>query len=361
MTKSWKKLVKTTDLDSNNESENSFSNIQLTLNEIAAQNQELDDLLKERQSLENEMGNLLQSNNPVEENPRFSGTIESFKSKREKEKNRAARKKKLEERLLKKSKEIEKWEKNLDRLKEKLALQRKSLLKKGTEQDPSTSQKAPKPKEKSSVKRWFDTKQIRKKKDVIERKKKVLTEPIEKVKQIPDKIRELKPKLDPFGQKDLVKFQKKLDQEKKTEVIPTRIRRIKDDWDEKHEIRKEKLKERLKEKVPVKKLSEKLEETKRFGQSVKSDIKNSVESLESKMPEIKEMTEKLEKELSLDDRQNKISENAAAKKAEQKENEQKETERRERLKERFLSRKKAERKEEERSSRKKERKNEKYI
>ena len=354
MTKSWKKLVKTTDFDSNNESENSFSDIQLTLDEIASQNRELEELLRERQSLENEMGNLLQSNNPVAEDPRFTGTIESFKHKREKEKNRAARKRKLEERLLKKSKELEQWEKNQDRLRKKLALQKKSLLKKETEQDPSTSQKAPKSKEKSSVKRWLDPNPIRKKKDVIERKKKVLTEPIEKVKQIPEKIRE-KP-IDEFGQKDLVKFQQKLDQVKKNVEIPTRIRRIKDDWDEKHETRKEK----LKEKINLKKLSEKLEEVKRFGQSVKSDIKNSVESLESKVPEIKEMTEKLEKEMSLDDRQNKISENAAAKKAEEKENEQKETERRERLKERFLSQKKAERKEEERSSRKKERKNDKY-
>ena len=96
MTKSWKKLVKTTDSDPNNGSENSFSSIQLTLDEIASQNQELDELLKERQSLENEMGNLLQSTNPVEENPRFTGTIESFKKKREKEKNMIAQKKKQE-------------------------------------------------------------------------------------------------------------------------------------------------------------------------------------------------------------------------------------------------------------------------
>ena len=86
MTKSWKKLVKATDSNSNNTSENSLSTIQSTLNEIAAQNEELDHLLKERQSLEKEMGNLIQSNNPVAEDPRFSGTIESLSSKREKEK-----------------------------------------------------------------------------------------------------------------------------------------------------------------------------------------------------------------------------------------------------------------------------------
>lgn len=357
MTKSWKKLVKTNESGSNNESENSFSNIQLTLDEIASQNQELDHLLKERQSLENEMGNLLQSNNPVEENPRFSGTIESFKSKREKEKNRAAQKKKLEERLLKKSKELEKWEENQERLREKLALQRKTLPKKETEQDPSTSLKAPKSTKKSSdEKRRFKTDLIRKKKDAIE-KKKVLTEKIRKVEKVPEIIKELKKPLDAFGQKDLVKFQKKLDQEKKTAEIPTRIRRIKDDWDEKRETRKEK----LREKVTVKKLSDKLEELKRFGQSTKTDIKDSVEFLESKVPEIKELTDKLEKELSLDDRQNNLSENASAKKTEQKEAEQKEIERREKRKEQLLSRKKAERKEEERSNRKKERKNEKYT
>lgn len=357
MTKSWKKLVKATDSDSHHESENSFSKNQFTLDEIASQNQKLEDLLKERQSLESEMSNLLQSNNPVEENPRFTGTIDSFKSKREKEKNRAAQKKKFEERLLKKSKELKKWEETQDRLKEKLALKNKSLPKKETEQDPSTSLKAPKSKEKSSEKRWLNIDRTRKKKDEIERKKKVQTEKVKKLEKLPEKIRELKTTLDSFGQKDLVKFQKKLDQEKKTAEVPTRIRKIKDDWDEKRDTRIEK----LKEKVAIKKLSKKLEEARQFGQSVKSEIKNTLEPLKSKVPEIKEMTEKLEKELSLDDRQSKVSENASEKKAEQKETEQKEIERREKLKERFLSRKKAERKEEERSSRKKERKNEKYI
>nr|WP_294858917.1 hypothetical protein [uncultured Fluviicola sp.] len=357
MTKSWKKLVKTTDFDSNNESENSFSSIQLTLDEIASQNRELDELLKERQSLENEMGNLLQSTDPVAEDPRFTGTIESFRSKREKEKNRAAQKKKLEERLLKKSKEIEMWEKNQDRLKRKLALQRKTLPKKETEQDPSTSLKALKSTKKGSGELWSDTNLIRKKKDEIERKKKVLTDEIKKVTKVPEQIRKLKTELDSLGQKDLAKFQKKLEQVKTAAELPTRIRRIKDDWNERRETEKEK----LREKVSVKKLSEKLEEAKRFGQKVKSDVKDSLESLESKVPEMKDLTDKLEKELSLDDRQNNLSENASAKKAEQRETEEKETELREKRKLEFLSRKKAERKEEERSNRKKERKNEKYI
>lgn len=357
MTKSWKKLVKTNGSDPQNESENSFSNNQFTLDEIASQNQKLEDLLKERQSLENEMGNLLQSNNPVEENPRFTGTIESFKSKREKEKNRAAQKKKLEERLLKKSKELKKWEEAQDQLREKLTLKKKPLSKKETEQGPSTSLKARRSIKERSEKLWSKTKTVRKEKDVIERRKKVQTEGIEKVKGVPDKIRELKKPIDAFGQKDLVKFQQKLDPVKETADIPKKIRRIKDDWDEKREIQKEK----LREKVGFKKLSEKLEEVKRFGQSTKSEIKNSLKSLESKAPEIRELTENLEKEVSLDDRLSKVSENASAKKSEQKEAEQKEAERREKRKERLLSIRKAERKEEERSSRKKERKNEKYI
>jgi len=359
MTKSWKKLVKTTDSESIRESgrNSSLNEIQLTLDEIASQNQELSELLNERQSLENEMGNLLQSNNPVEENPRFTGTIESFKSKREKEKNRAVQKRKLEERLLQKSKELEQWEQNQKRLKEKLALQKKSLQKKETKQDSSTSQIAPKSKEKSSDPNRFETDFIRKKKDVIEREKKVQTERLKAVTKIPEKIREQKVPLEAFGQKDLVKFQKKLDQEKKTAGIPTQIRKIKDTWDEKRENQKEK----LKEKITVRKLSEKLEELKRFAPPSREDIKNSLDSLESKVPEIKDLTKTLEKGLSLDDRQNNGSENASAKKAEQKETEEKETQRRERQKEELLSRKKAERKEEERSSRKKERKNEKYT
>lgn len=360
MTKSWKKLIKTTDLESTNENKNSFSNIQLTLHEIASQNQELDELLKERESLENEMGDLLHAENPAED-PRFSSNIESFKYKREKEKNRAAQKRKLEERILRKNKELEKWEQNQKRLKEKLALQKKSLQKKGTEQDPSTSQKALTSKTKSSDRKWFDTNSIRKKKDVIERKKKVLTEKINQVENVSEKIRNIKTKSDLFGQKDLVKFQKKLDEEKKNTVIPIRIQRIKDDWDEKRENQKEKLKEKLKEKIESKKLSERLDEVKRFTQLSKQNPKDSMESVESKIPEIKELTKTLENNLSLTDRQNNLSENATAKKAEQKETELKDAKRREKQREQLISKKRTERKEEERSNKMKERKKDKYT
>jgi hypothetical protein len=358
MAKSWKTLIKTTDSESQGDFGNnsSFNKIQLTLDEIAAQDEVLDNLLKERKSLENGLDSLINPSNSDIEDKRFAGSIESLKDKREKEKNRIAQKKKLEERLLQKNKELEKWEQNLKRLKDKLALQKKSLLKKETKQDSSTSLKAPKSRNKSSEKNWFDTTKIRKKKDEIERKKKVLTEGLKKIEKSPEKIRDIKSKLDSFGLKDLAKFQQKLDPVKETADIPKKIRRIGDDWNEKREIQKEK----LREKVGFKKLSEKLEEAKRFGQSTKSEIKNSLESMESKVPEIKEMTNNLEKELSLDDRQSKVSENASAKKSEQKEAEKKDTERKEKLKERLLSIRKAERKEEERSSKKKERKNEKY-
>ena len=139
MAKSWKTLIKTTDSDSQNDfsTKSSLNNIQLTLDEIAAQDEELNNLLKERQSLENGLDSLLQSSNSssTTEDPRFAGSIESFKDKRGKEKNRIALKKKLEERLLKKNKELEKWEQNQNRLRKKLALQKKALLKKETEQD----------------------------------------------------------------------------------------------------------------------------------------------------------------------------------------------------------------------------------
>lgn len=354
MAKSWKTLIKTTDSDSRNDigNDSSLKKIQLTLDEIAAQDEVLNNLLKERQSLENGLDSLLKSGNSDTEDKRFAGSIESFKDKREKEKNRTAQKKKLEERILKKNKELEKWEQNLKRLKKKLILQKKSASaeRKETKQDPSTSLKAPKSRKTSSEKNWFDTTNIRKKKDEIERTKKVLTE----------EFRELKTEPDSFGLKDLAKFQQKLDPAKKTTEIPTRIRKIKDNWEEKRENQKEK----LREKGSLKKLSEKLEEAKRFGQtakSAKSEIRDSLKSLEPNVPEIKELTDQMDKELSLDERQMNLSENASTKKSEQKEAEKKDTERREKLKEQFLSRKKAERKEEERSSRKKERKNEKYT
>lgn len=359
MAKSWKKLVKTTDSDSNTKTggEAAFNNIQLTLEEISSQNQELNHLLKERQSLENEMGDLLQSSNPVSEDPRFAGSIESFKNKREKEKNRTAQKKKLEERILNKNKELEKWEKNQQRLKEKLAFQKKSLQKKETEQDPSTSLKASKSTKESSGRLWSETNSMRKKKDVIEKVKKVQTEYIDPAVNVSEKIKERKAAPDTFGQKDLVKFRKKLDQVKTPKEIPTRIRTIKDDWLEKREAKQEE----LKEKISLQKLSDKLEEMKRFSTISKPEGMDLPEFPEPKLPDIKELTDTLEKEISLDDRQNKASENASAKKAEQKENEQKETERRERRKEGLLSRKKAERKEEERFTRMKERKKDKYT
>ncbi len=342
MAKSWKKLVNSA--DSNMAGGNSLNDVQLTLDEIASQSPELDNLLKERQSLENEMGQLIQSSNPVVEDPRFAGTVESFREKREKEKNRAAQKKKLEERILRKNKELEKWEQNQQRLKQKLTLQKKILQKKETDQDPSTSQKALKSKEKSSDKSWFETGKLRKQKDVIEKKKDVLTERIRKADKVSGQFKEQKKPLDYFGQKDLEKFRQKPDPGKKPKTIPVQIPKIKDNWEEKRES----VKEKLKEKIALRKLSDKLDEAKRFAQLPEQGKKQ--------FSEIREMTRDLEKAASLDDRQIKASENASAKKAEQKE-----AEKREKQKEGLLSRKRAERKEEERSSKKKERKNEKYI
>lgn len=338
MAKSWKKLVNSA--DSNAAGGNSLNDVQLTLDEIASQNLELNNLLQERQSLENEMGQLIQSNNPAVEDPRFAGSVESFREKREKEKNRTAQKKKLEERILRKSKELEKWEQNQQRLKQKLALQKKLLQKKETDQDPSTSQKAPKFKEKSSEKRWLETDRLRKQKDVIEKKKEVLTERIRKTEKVSEQLKEQKKSLDYFGQKDLEKFRKKNDPEKKPNAIPVQIPKIKDNWDEKRES--------VKEKIALRKLSDKLDEAKRFAQLPEQGKKQ--------FSDIKEMARDLEKTVSLDDRQMKASENVSAKKEEQKEEE-----RREKQKEGLLSRKKAERKEAERSSKKKERKNDKYI
>ncbi|WP_300662581.1 hypothetical protein, partial [Fluviicola sp.] len=250
---------------------------------------------------------------------------------------------KLEERISRKSKELEKWEQNQQRLKQKLALQKKLLQKKETDQDPSTSQKVLKSTQKSSEKTRFETDRLRKQKDVIEKKKEVLTERIRKAEKVPGQLKEHKKPLDYFGQRDLVTFRKKNDQEKKPNVIPVQIPKIKDNWDEKRES----VKEKLKEKIALRKLSDKLEEAKRFAQL----------SEQGKKPfsEIRERTKNLEKTVSPDDRQSKASENASAKKAGQKEEE-----RREKQKEGLLSRKKAERKEEERSNRMKERKKEKY-
>jgi len=359
MAKSWKTLLKTTDSDSQNDigNESSLNNFQLTLDDIASQNDELNNLLKERQSLENGMDSLLQSSNPLNDQ-RFAGGIDSFKNKREKEKNRTAQKKKLEERILRKSKELEKWKEKQDRLKEKLVLQKKLLQRKETDQGPSTSRKAPKSTEKSSGKIRLNTDALRKQKDVIERKKKGLDEGIRKVKKVTDTIKTVKKTLDTDALRDLAKFQKRSgpdNPEKKKKIpleIPVRIQTIKDDWDEKRESKQE----ALKEKISLKRLSDKLQEMKRFAPIEKLD-----EKIPGELPKLKDLTDDLKKESSFEDRLNKAVDKLSSKKNEQKEEEQKEADRREKQKEEVLLKRRAERKEEERSTRKKERKKEKYA
>ena len=209
MAKSWKKLLKPTDSDSQNAigDDNALNHFQRTLDEIASQHEELNELLKERQSLENGMNSLLQSSDPVTD-PRFAGSIESFKHKREKEKNRAAQKKKLEERILSKSKELEQWTEKQQRLKEKLVLQKKLLQRKETNQGPSTSRKTPESTTKSSGNLRLSTDALRKKKDVIEKKAQELDEGLRKAKKAAELIKSVKKKLDTDELRDLVKFQK---------------------------------------------------------------------------------------------------------------------------------------------------------
>lgn len=245
MAKSWKKLVKPTESDSQKESgeEGSLEQIQLTLEEIASQNEEINQLLKERQSLETEMNSLVHTGNPEHEDPRFSGNIESFKTKRKQENLRTEQKKKLEERIALKNKELEKWTQSQNKLKEKLAYQKKLLQKKETEKETITERKTKKTKDpepefnrknetEKSDKKWFDTNFVRKTTERIEEKKRRLKEqfgslkksdsinkldlkkPKAKTEDIPLNRPEQKTLLDRFQLKDLQKLNEKLNLDK---------------------------------------------------------------------------------------------------------------------------------------------------
>ena len=111
MAKSWKKVIKsdTPDSQKNSGESASLDSVQLTLDEITAQNEELAELMKERQALENEMNALLQAQKRETTDSRFSGSIESFQTKKQQENKRSIHKKLLEQRISRKNNELKEW------------------------------------------------------------------------------------------------------------------------------------------------------------------------------------------------------------------------------------------------------------
>lgn len=443
MAKSWKKLVQSENPDSRKEpgNEGSLEAIQLTLDEIAAQSEELNALLRERQALESEMNTLLQANKPEAENPRFAaGNIEPFKEKRKKEQRRAEQKKKLEARISAKNKEVEKKEQYRQELKEKLDQQKKLLQKKELKKASSESRKSKKKDftepefsrktgfEKRDEKRFGSDKVLKvketlsRKKDLIREKTakavetgKEVREGIRKVSKLVSDLKERKKTsapTDKFEIKDLKKWAEKLDLDKikpenllsrrepnatketdnrkstkktdpaaslkklenvfpdfnrankkepksnwssgeKRPVSVSRLKTIKDDWNQKREQKQQE----LKDKVSLKRLSDKLDELKRFAPLPPMDDADTNAFPDLQLPDLKEITGKQEnKEPSLDDRQQKALEHSEAKAAEKKAED-----RREKRRQEALAQKREERKAEERAQLRKERKKEKYT
>lgn len=413
MAKSWKKLVQPTGPDSPKETGEAVSldNIQLTLDEIAAQNDELNTLLRERQELENQMQSLLHAQKPEAEDPRFSAAVDSFKTKREQEAKRSKLKQKLEEKLARKNKEVSQQEEKRQLLKEKLNRQKKALKEQEAarwEQKRSRQKDHSEPERKKTIgdstQSWFDTNFVRRKKaKEVERQSKVKTEKIRsQVKKVESFIkRPGKPKeTDPFQMRDLQKLAARLNpsennadkpvitdflssrkkkqsetdtfrerapkkQEpervfpafnkpyRKKESEPVRLNSLRDTWAEKREQKQQELKEQLK----LQRLAEKMEELKRFPAMPGMENQEAIRFPELTIPDLPGLSQKKDsQETSPEEREQKSKERSARKK-----DEQKDEERRNRMKHESRMQKKAERDEEERARRRKEKKKEKYA
>lgn len=416
MAKSWKKVIKndTPDSQKNSGESASLDSVQLTLDEITAQNEELAELMKERQTLENEMNALLQAQKRETTDSRFSGSIESFQTKKQQENKRSIHKKLLEQRISRKNNELKEWSEKNKRLKEKLAFQKRVLSKKKTEKKQEFKRPDKPEKQKTTprdtAKKWGDvnftreTKPVNQEKIKTRRKKaqetlffdkpKKSSEPVkEKQKPLPDsfELKDIRNLKDRFDLDSRIKLPPLSGKERNESVLPEKAERIKPKKEKQKEKspvtetlksfsefnrpatakKKEPLKElvrlpsvrdkweekrnakrdELKEKIGLQKLSDKLSEIKRFATLPGMDKGEKPTIPEFKTPEI----QNLEKPFSFEEKQDKIAENASVKKQEKKEEE-----RREKLKEDARVKRKAEKQQEEREQLRKERKKEKY-
>lgn len=424
MAKSWKKLIKPEQTNPNKESgeDPSLESVQLTLDEIALQNDELSELLKERQELEEQMNAMIETKKSEKEDPRFSGIVESFKTKREKEKKRSDQKKKLEEQLAQKNKEVEKWSDNQKRLREKLALQKRLLQKKE-----SLKEKLPERKRKKQTdsepefnrknepdkaeKKWFDTDFVRKKKSFIQEKKEELKKSVKsldkldptslnKLKEKVGVIKELKKKIpDSLELKDLKNLHKRLNldpirpeklfnrnqegeksvdnqaKKSKKQSVQESLKKLDKVFPEFNRSEGKK-KEQAEKPLRIATIRDKWEE-KRTQKQAELKEKIGLDKLSDKLNELKRFDSMpgMDKEQKMDFPELKIpkisdlgkelsfddKQKKLAENLEAKKAEKKEEERKERLKEDVRMKKKSEKESEERAQKKKERKKEKYT
>lgn len=414
MAKSWKKVIKsdTPDSQKNSGESASLDSVQLTLDEITAQNEELAELMKERQVLENEMNALLQAQKRETTDSRFSGSIESFQTKKQQENQRSIHKKLLEQRISRKNNELKEWSEKNKRLKEKMAFQKRVLSKKKAEKKQELKRPDKPEKQKTTprdtTKKWGDVNFTRKAKPVSQEKTRKKKAPetlfFDKPKKSSESVKEKqRPLPDSFELKDIQNLKERFNldsriklpslpgKERHESVLPEKAERTKPEKERQKEKspvaealksfsefnrpattkKKEPIKElvrlpsvrdkweekrnakrdELKEKIGLQKLSDKLSEIKRFATLPGMDKGEKSAIPEFKTPEIQD----LEKPFSFEEKQDKIAENSSLKKQEKKEDE-----RREKLKEDARVKRKAEKQQEEREQLRKERKKEKY-
>jgi hypothetical protein len=307
MAKSWKNIIRTSSESNDNSTEKDASQ-QISLDEILKSNEEMDALMKERRELEEKVQGLLGTEKPKESNPRFPNLdIPSFKQKRQDEQQRQDFKKNLERRHLQKkiedkTREINLWKKRREELVAKAKLKIQEAKRKenelyekldkvrqfNTKKDNFIDRGAKKLTDALDAKFNFDRQKKSKENEDQERqRKKVVPDFIKKrleknkeyqkfidrrdaIKNKLKDIRNYKEKIDAKKEelkrvtcnpKDAINFGKKAlsDTKKKYEKAKEdilKIRKIKDNWQEK----REKLKTKIKEKTSFEKQREKLRE-----------------------------------------------------------------------------------------------------
>lgn len=266
MAKSWKNFVKkednpSTDPDSSKELSGIEKELNLSIEELAKSNEQLQSILQERNALEEKMRQLTGAAGKKEEaNPRFGGEIGSITDKRREDRKRFENKQKLEEKIRLKKAELSEWNNKISRIKEKVNKVKEKLS--------GAKEKISRTKEKAIVVK-------EKVKEVEYRFARIKEEPVKKKKQIAEFERAIKSKIaDKFDYEKIRGQQKKItDEFPFTEKI---IKRTDDVFEKPAELIKEKITER----APVKKIIDNWElirEKKREAEQIKAKFEKLID------------------------------------------------------------------------------------
>lgn len=325
MAKSWKSFVPQTD---NQEAEKELlqmeNALQVSLEDLAKNNDALQAVLEEREELEAKMQQMLNPQDNEEENkdPRYSSAITPLSEKRKQEGKRFKQKQALEEKIALKNKELKAWEEKREKLNAKI-FKTKNLVDR-------------------QKKRWQD----------FQRKAKKVKDNFDYDKE-PKRI---KKKVDDFPFKERVKNPK--------------LKKLKSQWeDEREKLReaqtiKHKFKQRYEKLQAIKQEKAHLEKSEQVKRA--KQVKNIADRLEQKKVQKADEKKKEENKKNLLERLKAKREETKEKKVKEKKEEPKEKkslwEKREERKQQRLEKQKAEKKEaskreERREKRREERKN----